>query len=89
MFRGEFWLRVTLLDGMNTVEADVRKTAKLAETLNPDRTFIRTVPGEPVEDFACSVEHSRLQHFAGFFGTKAIVIDREEIVPALETTKGR
>lgn len=81
MFKGEFWLKVTLLDGMNAVETDVRKIAKLAESLYPDRTFIRTVEGEPVKDFAFPVEHSRLQNFAEFFRTKAVVIHRDELPP--------
>lgn len=81
IFKGEFWLQVTLLDGMNAVETDVRKIAKLAESLFPDRTFIRTVEGEPVEEFAFPVEHSRLQKFAEFFRTKAVVIHRDELPP--------
>jgi GTP-binding protein len=65
-FRGSFWLQVTLLDGINAIEAEVMKIAKLVDFLNPDQTFIRTVSGNPVEDFVHPVEHSRLQKFARF-----------------------
>lgn len=80
MFKGKFWLMVTLLDGMNAVEADIKKMAQLTKTLKPDRILIRTVPSKPVEKFAFPVEHARLQHFADFFGATAVVVDYDEIL---------
>lgn len=78
-FRGSFWLQVTLLDGINADEAEVNKLSKLVDFLNPDQTFIRTLPGKPVEDFVHPVEHSRLQNFARLFGSRPVIIDCEEV----------
>jgi wyosine [tRNA(Phe)-imidazoG37] synthetase (radical SAM superfamily) len=66
-FKGEFILRVTLLDGINAIEAEVKKLAELANQLGPTKILIQTAGKTPVEDFAFIVDRARLEYFAGFF----------------------
>jgi len=66
-FKGEFILRMTLLDGINAIEAEVKKLAGLATRVSPSKIVIQTAHKTPVEDFAFPVERTRLECFAGFF----------------------
>ena len=77
-FSGEFWIRSTLLGGVNAIEAEIKKLAELVCRINPARIFLDTVD-ENVGDSAFPIDNSRLHYFADFFKDVNItIIERNE-----------
>ena len=73
-FRGELWLEVFLVAGMNTMSSDVRRIAALAEEIEPDRIQLNTVVRPPAEDFASPLSGERMRTLCRLFRPNAEVI---------------
>jgi wyosine [tRNA(Phe)-imidazoG37] synthetase (radical SAM superfamily) len=73
-FKGQLWLEVFLLAGMNALPSEVAKIAALAEAIHPDRIHLNTSVRPPAEDFAVSVSRDRLERLSPLFRPKAEVI---------------
>ncbi|HVK40561.1 MAG TPA: radical SAM protein [Candidatus Kapabacteria bacterium] len=63
-FDGEVWLEVFLLAGVTSIEAEMRKIAKLVATIAPTRTQINTATRPTAEDFAYAVSRERIEELA-------------------------
>jgi wyosine [tRNA(Phe)-imidazoG37] synthetase (radical SAM superfamily) len=73
-FRGQLWLEVMLVAGVNDSAAEVGKIAALARRIRPDRVQLNTVVRPPAERFARPVPRGRLERLAALFDPPAEVI---------------
>ncbi len=73
-FKGEFWIEVFLVEGLNATPEDVRKIASLVTEIRPDRIHLNTAVRPPSEDFAAAVPIERLKALAYLFHPFAEVI---------------
>lgn len=73
-FQGQYWLEVFLLAGHNAIAAEVEKLAKCVSRINPDRLQLNTATRPPAEDYATTVQRSRLNELAAMFNPPAEVI---------------
>jgi wyosine [tRNA(Phe)-imidazoG37] synthetase (radical SAM superfamily) len=84
-FKGEIWLEVFLVGGMNSLPSDVAKIAALAKEIRPDRIHLNTAVRPPSEDFAVPVSGERMGSLAPLFCPKAEVIAEFEAKQKVET----
>jgi len=70
-YDGQFWLEVFLLSGINAMPVHVRKIARLAQELHPDRIHLNTIARPPAEDFAAAVPMEQLEALAELFDPRA------------------
>lgn len=83
-FRGELWLEVFLIQGMNAMSSDVSRIADLAGEIGPDRIQLNTVVRPPAEEFAGSLSKERLSSLCGLFRPTAEVISEFSTEKALK-----
>jgi wyosine [tRNA(Phe)-imidazoG37] synthetase (radical SAM superfamily) len=77
-FKGQLWLEVFLVAGMNSLPPDVAEIAALANEIMPDRIHLNTAVRPPCEDFAVPVSRERMESLAPLFCPKAEVITEIE-----------
>lgn len=73
-FNGQFWMEVFLIGVMNSIPADVRKMAALAEEIGPDRIHLNTAVRPPAEDFATALSTERMEELIHLFNPTAEII---------------
>jgi len=73
-FKGQLWLEVVLIAGMNSTPADVKRIAALAEEIEPDRIHLNTVVRPPAEEFATPLSEEYLHSLCHLFHPAAEVI---------------
>jgi wyosine [tRNA(Phe)-imidazoG37] synthetase (radical SAM superfamily) len=73
-FRGELWMEVFIVAGMNSTPADVGRIAALAEEIEPDRIQLNTVVRPPAEEFAEALSGERLSSLCHLFRPTAEII---------------
>jgi wyosine [tRNA(Phe)-imidazoG37] synthetase (radical SAM superfamily) len=73
-YRGQIWLEVFLIDGINAAEEDVKRIAEVARRIHPDKIQLNTVARPPVERFALPVARERLEELCDLFTPRAEVI---------------
>ncbi len=73
-FRGELWMEVFLVGGMNSTPRDVRKIASLAKEIQPDRIQLNTSVRPPAEDFVAPLSRGQMEELAGLFQPAAEII---------------
>jgi len=73
-FRGQLWLEVMLVAGVNDSAAEVGRIAALARRIRPDRVQLNTVVRPPAERSARPVPRARLERLAALFDPPAEVI---------------
>lgn len=73
-YHGKLWIEVFLLDGINTVESDIKKIAALVESIAPDEIHLNTAVRPPAEAFALAVAREQMEAMAGLFHPSAKVI---------------
>lgn len=73
-FRGELWLEVFLMAGINDRPDDVRRIASLAAGIGPDHVHLNSVARMPAESEARPVEAERLAELACLFTPAAEVV---------------
>jgi len=76
-FKGKLFLRVTLLDGITAIEAEVKKLASIAGDINPSKVILQTACSTSPEKFAFPVDIERLRSFSRFFKGKTIVMEHD------------
>ncbi|RPH49013.1 MAG: radical SAM protein [Desulfobacteraceae bacterium] len=81
-FKGQLWLEVFLVRGINSIPADVQKIAALAEEITPDRIQLNTAVRPPAEDFAAPLSKERIEELINLFCPAA------EIIPEFEIKNG-
>ena len=73
-FKGELWMEVFLVGGMNSMRDDVRKIAALAKQIDPDRIQLNTSVRPPAEDFAAALSREHMEELTNLFDPIAEVI---------------
>ncbi len=66
-YRGQIWLEVFLIDGINAFPAEVKRIAEFAKTVRPDRTQLNTAVRPPAEDIVSPVAEERMRELAALF----------------------
>jgi len=90
-FKGQLWLEVFLLSGINAMARDVEKIARLSRELRPDRIHLNTVVRPPAEDFAAAVPMTQLEALCSLFDPPAHIAagfssQRSKTIEANEAT---
>lgn len=83
-FKGEIWLEVFLVGGMNSLPSDVAKIAAQAKEIRPERVHLNTAVRPPSEDFAVPVSRERLEALCPLFYPQAEVIAEFEAKQRVE-----
>lgn len=73
-FKGQLWMEVFLMAGINSMPVDVRKIAALAKEIGPDRIQLNTAVRPPAEDFATPLSRERMEALIHLFHPAAEVI---------------
>jgi wyosine [tRNA(Phe)-imidazoG37] synthetase (radical SAM superfamily) len=73
-FRGELWMEVFLVEGMNSTPSEVSRIASLAGEIKPDRIQLNTAVRPPAEGFAEPVSMDRMLSLCHLFDPNAEVI---------------
>lgn len=72
-FRGQLWLEILLVRGLNDSPAHLKKLKEAVEKINPDRIHLNTVVRPPAEKWARPLTPKELEKIKVFFGPKAEV----------------
>ncbi|MFC1577426.1 radical SAM protein [Thermodesulfobacteriota bacterium] len=73
-FKGQLWMEIFLVAGMNSMPADVNKIADHAKKIGPDRIQLNTAVRPPAEDFATALSEDRMQPLRHLFHPTAEII---------------
>ena len=73
-FHGKLWIEVFLLDGINTVQRDIKAIAALVESIAPDEIHLNTAVRPPAEASALAVPREQMEALAALFHRPAKVI---------------
>ncbi|MBN1675480.1 MAG: radical SAM protein [Kiritimatiellae bacterium] len=73
-YAGKYWLEVFLLRGINAAPRHVKKMARIARKIRPDRIQLNTVTRPPTDPSALAVPKAELERLAALFGEGAEVI---------------
>jgi wyosine [tRNA(Phe)-imidazoG37] synthetase (radical SAM superfamily) len=74
LFKGQLWMEVFLVAGMNSMPANVSKIADHAKEIGPDRIQLNTAARPPAEDFATAPAEERMQSLRHQFHPTAEII---------------
>jgi len=78
-FRGQFWLEILLVKGINDSPDDIAALAKAINEINPDRIQLNTVARPPLEGFARPLSQEELGSVAKQFDQPVeIIVDFEK-----------
>jgi wyosine [tRNA(Phe)-imidazoG37] synthetase (radical SAM superfamily) len=83
-FKGQLWLEVFLVAGMNSLPSDVAKIAAHVKEIRPERIHLNTAVRPPSEEFATPVPRERLESLSALFYPKAEVIAEFEAKQRVE-----
>lgn len=81
-FRGQIWMEVFLLAGMNSSPADVTRISRLAEQIRPDRIHLNTAVRPTAEKFAAPLGREKMSALAEIFHPTA------ELIAPFQARKG-
>jgi wyosine [tRNA(Phe)-imidazoG37] synthetase (radical SAM superfamily) len=70
-FGGDIYVRVSLLDGINTHEAHFYRLAALVKQLDPKAVFVNTSSVAIDKSRTLAINDEQLQNFVKYFGTNA------------------
>jgi wyosine [tRNA(Phe)-imidazoG37] synthetase (radical SAM superfamily) len=73
-FRGQLWLEVMLVDGINATDDEVARMRLLADRIRPDRIQLNTVIRPPTEDIARAIDPERMDEICRLMGPRAEMI---------------
>ncbi|NLB55867.1 MAG: radical SAM protein [Lentisphaerae bacterium] len=74
MFKGELWLEVFILPGVNSKPEQVARIAEIAGEIRPDRVQLNTVARPPAYADAVAADKSTLDLLADVFSPRAEII---------------
>jgi wyosine [tRNA(Phe)-imidazoG37] synthetase (radical SAM superfamily) len=76
-YKGEIWLEIMVVSGMNDSDSDILQARKVLDTIpGIKRIQINTVVRSRAEDFAEPVSDEKMAHIAMLLGTRAEVIGK-------------
>jgi len=73
-FRGQIWLEVMLVKGVNDSPAHLKKIKEAVKKIRPDKIHLNTVVRPPAEDDARPLSPAQLNKIKKYFGDKAEVV---------------
>lgn len=73
-FRGQLFLEVFLVKGINSLPEDVKKIAAITGLIRPDRIQLNTAVRPPAEGFVEPLSREELEELAGLFEPRAEII---------------
>lgn len=73
-FRGQIWLEVMLIAGVNEGLEHIRKLKKVIQRINPDKIQLNSPARKPAEKNVFSVEKAKLEKIREILGDKAEII---------------
>ncbi|OEU77892.1 MAG: hypothetical protein BA872_04905 [Desulfobacterales bacterium C00003060] len=73
-YRGQIWLEVFIVDGMNATETDAIQFRHWIERLNPQKVHINTAVRPTAETYAGQVSPQEMTRFCRALGEKAEII---------------
>jgi wyosine [tRNA(Phe)-imidazoG37] synthetase (radical SAM superfamily) len=73
-FKGELWVEVFLVAGMNSMSSDVSNISVLVEQLKPDRIHLNTAVRPPAEDFVKPLSKDQLTSLCNLFHSPVEII---------------
>ena len=76
-FKGRFWLQVTLLNGINALEAEIGKLATITARIKVDKIFVCTDSFLLAKEMVPPLKNEELREFARYFGNNAVVIEQK------------
>jgi wyosine [tRNA(Phe)-imidazoG37] synthetase (radical SAM superfamily) len=82
-FKGQLWMEVFLVAGINSLPADVSKIADHVKEIGPDRIQLNTVVRPPAEDFATALSEKYMQALPVLFDPQAEIIAEFKAKPAI------
>ena len=81
-FKGEIWLEVFLVQGINDTEEEMKALKKLIEKIAPEKIQLNTSVRIPAEEYSLTVPREQMEKLAEILGEQAEVIsdfDKAEI----------
>jgi wyosine [tRNA(Phe)-imidazoG37] synthetase (radical SAM superfamily) len=79
-FKGELWLEVMIVAGVNDSDDAISRLAPLAKDICPERIDLNTVVRSPSDATALPVSKERLEEIAAQFDPKAEVIGEADVI---------
>ncbi len=73
-FKGQIWLEIMLVKGVNDSPAEIKKLKEAADRINPDKIQLNTVVRPPAEKTAKPLTLEEMNKIKEFFGKKAEVV---------------
>ncbi len=73
-FKGQLFLEVVLLAGINDTEEEVKGLKALIERINPDRIQLNTIVRPPADSRAISLDIKKMEEIMVFFGEKTEIV---------------
>ena len=73
-FKGQLWMEIFLIAGINSIPANVQEIADLAKEIGPDRIQLNTAIRPPAEDYATALSEKRMESLTGLFYPSAEII---------------
>jgi len=73
-FKGEIWLEVFLVQGINDTEEEMKALKKLIEKIAPEKIQLNTSVRIPAEEYSLTVPEDKMERLAELLGEKAEVI---------------
>jgi wyosine [tRNA(Phe)-imidazoG37] synthetase (radical SAM superfamily) len=73
-FKGQIWLEIMLVKGVNDSPAEIKKLKEAADRINPDKIQLNTVIRPPAEKTARPLTPEEMNKIKEFFGEKAEVV---------------
>jgi wyosine [tRNA(Phe)-imidazoG37] synthetase (radical SAM superfamily) len=84
-FKGQLWIEVFLMAGMNSIPSDVVKIAALTDLLGPARIHLNTAVRPPAEDFVAPLSREHLASLCRLFQPPAELIAEYKLKGGFET----
>ena len=73
-FKGEIWLEVFLVQGINDTEEEMKALKKVIEKISPEKIQLNTSVRIPAEEFSLTVPEDKMEKLAELLEEKAEVI---------------
>jgi wyosine [tRNA(Phe)-imidazoG37] synthetase (radical SAM superfamily) len=73
-YKGQLWMEIFLIAGINSIPANVRKIADHAKQIGPDRIQLNTAVRPPSEDYATVLSEDRMEALSDLFYPPAEII---------------
>ncbi len=82
-FKGEMWLEVFIVQGVNDKQSEVSKIAKMAIKIGADRIQLNTVVRPPANEGVKPVSHEQMLELVKLFGSTAEIIADQQVMTGL------